>query len=180
MRDYEVTVIYDLALAEGEGHDAPVQRLTAMVRNVGGEVTAVDHWGRRRLAYPIRHKIDGDYVIARVRLDAASVRPLEHALRIDEQVFRFLVVRAEELPPLATKAATSTREAPLSVEESRVAPEPAADVPSEAAPEEAAPELAEAAEEPAASIEGDDTGEQPAGDDESGPQGEDPNPETAR
>lgn len=104
MREYEVTVVYDLALGESEGREAPVQRLTTMVENLGGEVTAVDHWGRRRLAYPIRHKIDGEYLIARVRLDPGKVRPLEHALRIDEQVYRFLVVRAEELPPLSVKA----------------------------------------------------------------------------
>lgn len=177
MRDYEVTVIYDLALVESEGRDAAVQRLTATVRNVGGEVTAVDHWGRRRLAYPVRHKVDGDYVIARIRLDAASVRPLEHALRIDEQVFRFLVVRADELPPLAAKAGASAREASSSGEGARHAPRATAVAEPEAISTETVPQPTES---PKASIEGDDSAEQPAGDDESGPQGEDPNLETAR
>ncbi len=168
MRDYEVTVIYDLALAESEGRYAPVQRLTSMVRNHGGEVTAVDHWGRRRLAYPIRHKIDGDYVVARVRLDPANVRPLEHALRIDEQVYRFLVVRAEELPPLAVKSA-----APAAHAEVAVAPPPA-ETPAEPLAEPAA-EATESAES-SASIEGDDAGESSEESGESGPEGEDPNP----
>lgn len=168
MRDYEVTVIYDLALAESEGRDAPVQRLTAMVRNHGGEVTAVDHWGRRRLAYPIRHKIDGDYVVARVRLDPANVRPLEHSLRIDEQVYRFLVVRAEELPPLTVKGAAPAAQpaaAPAAAEASPSAgaPEPASETPA-------------ADEEPSAHLEGDDSGEALEESEESGPEGEDPNP----
>lgn len=166
MRDYEVTVIYDLALAESEGRDAPVQRLTSMVRNYGGEVTAVDHWGRRRLAYPIRHKIDGDYVVARVRLDPTNVRPLEHALRIDEQVYRFLVVRAEELPPLTVKSAAPAAQADA----------PAA--PREAPAEPGAEPVAEAPDsaEPPASIEGDDAGESSEESGESGPEGEEPNP----
>lgn len=160
MREYEVTVVYDLALGESEGRDAPVQRLTTMVENLGGEVTAVDHWGRRRLAYPIRHEIDGDYLIARVRLDPAKVRPLEHALRIDEQVYRFLVVRAEELPPLSVKAPAAPPAA--------TRPPAPAEVSAPAPAESVAPEPLPGEEPPA-----DEAG---TTDDTSGADGEDPTP----
>ncbi len=144
MREYEVTVIFDLELSEREGKDAGVQRLQQHVANVGGRVTAVDHWGKRRLAYPIRHKIDGDYVIARVELEPDKVRPLEHLLRIDEQVYRFLVVRAEELPPLTPSApAEAERAAEPAAEETVASGDGAVEAASadaEAAPSDSAEE----------------------------------------
>jgi small subunit ribosomal protein S6 len=99
MREYELTVIYNLAVAEAGGHEASTQRLTATVEARGGKVTKVDRWGRRRMAYPIKRAIDGDYLITRVELPPLAVRELENALRIDEMVYRHLVVRADELPP---------------------------------------------------------------------------------
>lgn len=98
MREYELTVIYDLAVAEAGGQDAAPGLLSTLVEARGGSVLKIDHWGRRRMAYPIKRAIDGDYVVARVMLDPAAVNPLEAALRIDERVYRHLIVRADELP----------------------------------------------------------------------------------
>jgi small subunit ribosomal protein S6 len=98
MREYEVTVVYDLGVAEAGGQQAAVDRLSAAVAARGGELVRVDHWGRRRMAYPINGAIDGDYVISRVMLDPANVSALEASFRIDERVYRHLVVRADELP----------------------------------------------------------------------------------
>lgn len=99
MREYELTVIYDLAITEASGVDASVQALTTHVESRGGRMLRADRWGRRRMAYPINGAIDGDYIVSRVELDPAAVRPLQDALRIDERVYRHLVVRADELPP---------------------------------------------------------------------------------
>lgn len=137
MREYELTVVYDLAVAESGGPDASVAHLTAAVESRGGAVLKIDHWGRRRLAYPIGAAIDADYIVSRVNLDPASVSPLEAALGIDERVYRHLIVRADELP------------VPPPPREPRVQPvvaETSADIPVAAAP--AAP--AAAAEAPTA------------------------------
>ena len=48
MREYELTVIYDLTVAEGGGPDAAVTLLTNAVEARGGKLLKVDHWGRRR------------------------------------------------------------------------------------------------------------------------------------
>jgi small subunit ribosomal protein S6 len=99
LREYELTVIYDLAVSEAGGAGASIEALQAQVENRGGRIVQVDHWGRRRMAYPIRKGIDGDYLVARVELEPARVSELEAALAIDERVYRHLVVRADELPP---------------------------------------------------------------------------------
>jgi small subunit ribosomal protein S6 len=97
MREYELAVIYDLELAEAEGPEASVDRVKHAVEAAGGVVKEVDHWGRRRMAYPINKVIDGDFIISRIEVDPASVAMIEGALRIDERAFRTLVVRADEL-----------------------------------------------------------------------------------
>ena len=50
MREYELAVIYDLAVAEAGGADASVQHMTEVIEARGGKVLKVDHWGRRRMA----------------------------------------------------------------------------------------------------------------------------------
>lgn len=138
MREYELTVVYDLAVAEAGGPDAGPQRIASLVEGRGGKMLKVDHWGRRRMAYPIGKALDGDYVVTRVELDPSAVAPLEAALKIDEKVFRHLVVRADELP------------LPPPPREPRVPREPAAEAAPAAAPAEAAPAAAEAAPAPVA------------------------------
>jgi len=147
MREYELTVIYDLSVAEAGGPDAAVQQVTSLVEARGGKLLKTDHWGRRRMAYPINHEIDGDYVVSRVELDPAAVAPLEAALGINERVYRHLVVRADELPVPAPPR-EPRQPVPEAVEPVAAAPaEASAPAPAEApAPDEApAPAPAEAA-----------------------------------
>src|SRR5437868_5204483 len=98
MREYELTVVYDLAVAEAGGPDAGPDKLKTLIEARGGAVLNIDHWGRRRLAYPIGRAIDADYVVSRINFDPTGVSALEAALGIDEAVFRHLIVRADELP----------------------------------------------------------------------------------
>ena len=68
----------------------------AVSRSFGGEVVDVNHWGRRRLAYPIKRHFEGNYVVSQIRLDPGSVSDLEGGLRISEEILRHLVVQAGE------------------------------------------------------------------------------------
>jgi small subunit ribosomal protein S6 len=91
-------VVFDLAVAETGGADAGAEQLTRLVESRGGRVLKVDHWGRRRMAYPIRRALDGDYLLSRVELEPSAVSELESSLKINEKIYRHLVVRADELP----------------------------------------------------------------------------------
>lgn len=174
MREYELTVIYDLAVAEAGGPDAAVQQVTSLVEARGGKLLKADHWGRRRMAYPINHEIDGDYVVSRIELEPAAVAPLEAALGINERVYRHLVVRADELPVPAPPreprqpAPEAAEPAEPTAPTETAAPEPDASAPAEAsAPSEPPADVAEPAPVPDASPEpvADDAGaEAPASD----------------
>ena len=168
MREYELTVVYDLSVAEAGGPDAGPQRLTSLIEARGGKMLKVDHWGRRRLAYPINGKLDGDYIISRVDFDPAGVAALEAALGIDERVYRHLVVRADELPPpppprepREPRPAPGDATATAPAAPAAAAPAPAAEAPAEPAVAEA-PAPVETAQEAAPAPIADPAAEAPA------------------
>lgn len=145
MREYELAVVFDLSLAEADGQEAGPNVISTLVEARKGSVVKVDHWGRRRMAYPIKGMLDADYVISRVMLEPEQVRELETALKLNERVLRHLVVRADELP-----VPRQREEPPMPAPAAVVAGAPVAgaDAPAAAAAPEDAPEAvaAEAAE----------------------------------
>jgi small subunit ribosomal protein S6 len=76
-----------------------LDRLSQTVTSRGGEIVDVNHWGRRRLAYPIKRHLEGNYVVSQVKLDPETVPDLESNLRISEEVIRHMIVRADEEQP---------------------------------------------------------------------------------
>ncbi len=95
LREYEMVVI----LSPEIGDDVVGESLERLQQNIttrGGEVTDVNHWGRRRLAYPIKRHFEGNYVVSQIKLDPTQVPDLEGSLRISEEVIRHLIIRADE------------------------------------------------------------------------------------
>jgi len=144
LREYELTVVYDLAVQEAGGPDASVELLTTIIEARGGKLLKVDHWGRRRMAYPINRVIDGDYIVTRVEFEPSAVAPLEATLGIDERIFRHLIVRADELPlPLPPREPRQqpgfVAQAPAAAPAEAAVAEPAVEAP--AAPSEPVDEV---------------------------------------
>jgi small subunit ribosomal protein S6 len=95
LRDYELVVILTPEIADDVIGES-LERLSQQITGRGGEVVDVNHWGRRRLAYPIRRHLDGNYVVSQIKLDPSEVPNLESNLRISEEVIRHLIVKADE------------------------------------------------------------------------------------
>ncbi|MES4792494.1 MAG: 30S ribosomal protein S6 [Chloroflexota bacterium] len=146
MREYELTAVFDLSLIESSGPEASAERIKQLVESRGGKLLKIDHWGRRRLAYPIRHAIDADYIVTRFEADPAAVNDIEAALRIDEKIFRHLIVRADELP---TPPPPREPREPREPRTEAAAPAPEATQPEATEPEATEP-VAETSEAPAA------------------------------
>lgn len=91
MRDYELTIIFRPDIPE-EQSEATINRISEMITTRGGTVDETNIWGRRRLAYPIKHFNEGIYVLWRMKLDPAQVKGLDNQLRISEDVIRHLPV----------------------------------------------------------------------------------------
>jgi len=95
LRDYELVVVIDPEIDE-EKLSATLDRISQLVTTRGGEVIDVDRWGKRKLAYPIKRRSEGDYVITHFRLEPAQAAELEAGLRLSEEVLRHLLVRSED------------------------------------------------------------------------------------
>ncbi len=99
MRDYEIVYIFDSVL-DRSVIDQKLERFNQLATgNGGGEILAVEHWGKRQLAYPIKKHDNGYYVVVQFRTDPTNLPEFERAIKLDEQVLRHLVVLSEgELP----------------------------------------------------------------------------------
>lgn len=95
LRDYELVVILSPEIGDDVITES-IERLNQNISSRGGEVVETNHWGRRRLAYPISRHMEGNYVISQVKLDPSTVTGLESSLRISEEVIRHLIVKAGE------------------------------------------------------------------------------------
>ena len=92
MRDYELVYIISPELDE-EATAGVVERISQFVSNRGGEIVEVNQWGRRRLAYPIKHQVEGNYILAQLRMPPEVSRELESSFRVAEDILRHLLVR---------------------------------------------------------------------------------------
>ncbi len=106
MRDYEIVYVFDSAL-DRSIIDQKLERFSELATgNDGGEVVAVEHWGKRQLAYPIKKHDNGYYVVVQFRTSPKSLPEFERAIKLDEDVLRYLVVLSEgELPKLDSSPA---------------------------------------------------------------------------
>ncbi|MGD2152838.1 MAG: 30S ribosomal protein S6 [Gemmatimonadales bacterium] len=110
MRDYEIVYIFDSVLDRSD-IDQKLERFNQLATgNGGGEIVAVEHWGKRQLAYPIKKHDNGYYVVVQFRTDPTNLPEFERAIKLDEQVLRHLVVLSEgELPTPRSAAEASER-----------------------------------------------------------------------
>jgi small subunit ribosomal protein S6 len=94
LRDYELVVIVNPEVTD-DGVDGIIDNMSRLVSQKGGTVDDVERWGKRKLAYPIKHFLEGNYVLARCRFQPAVGKELEASLRISEEVLRHLLVRLD-------------------------------------------------------------------------------------
>ena len=106
MRAYEVVYIFDSQLTD-ESVQEKLDRYHEQLTSQGsGEVTAVDHWGRRQLAFPIRKQTNGYYVIVQCTVASEALPEFERLLKLDEELLRYLVVLHEGEPTAPMSIAT--------------------------------------------------------------------------
>src|SRR3989441_10802486 len=97
-RRYETVYIFDPALEEPAINEKLEKFHAQLTRDGKGTVANVAQWGKRTLAYPIKKKDSGSYVVAQFEAAASLLPEYERAVTLDEGVLRFLVVASEGLP----------------------------------------------------------------------------------
>jgi small subunit ribosomal protein S6 len=99
LRPYEVLVIVDPRPTDEEVA-ALLEQLGGQLKTLGAEVTKVDNWGKRRLAYDIRKQREGTYAVFEVSAEPSMVKEFERQVRLNENVLRFVSTRV----PIRKKA----------------------------------------------------------------------------
>ena len=95
MRNYELAYIADPDLDENS-LTALEEKVKGWIESAGGSVVKVDRWGKRRLAYTIKKRHDGQYVFVQAAMPNEAGAVVERNLRLTEQVLRFMITLQEE------------------------------------------------------------------------------------
>ena len=95
MNKYELTVVVS-AKIEDEERAAVVEKCKALIERFGGQVTNVDEWGKKKLAYEVQKIKEAFYYF--IQFDAEPTVPveIESRVRIMDNVIRYLCVRQDE------------------------------------------------------------------------------------
>lgn len=92
MPSYELVLIISPEVVDEEMPDF-MTKLSELVNKVGGSVDEVNQWGRRKLAYPIKRSMEGNYVLTKVKMKPALTKELEANLRLSGKILRHLLIR---------------------------------------------------------------------------------------
>ena len=113
---YEALYIVDMSKGEADCK-AVVEKFKTLIAD-NAEVTAVNEWGKRRLAYPINDNPEGYYVVVTFKSEPAFISEIERRFNIDETIMRYLVVKLDF--DAAVKAAAKATETEEAAEEAEV------------------------------------------------------------
>jgi small subunit ribosomal protein S6 len=91
LRRYETFVIIDPDISE-EQRSPIIERATDLISQENGLTVKVDEWGKRKLAYEIKKKPRGYYVLLDFCGNASIVDEMERFFRIDDRVMKYMTV----------------------------------------------------------------------------------------
>jgi small subunit ribosomal protein S6 len=92
MRFYETVFIMQPDFTESKVKEI-IERFKEGLIAQGGQVTQIEEWGMRELAYPLKKQGKGIYVVFQYRLEPSRVREFERQLKLSEDVMRYISVR---------------------------------------------------------------------------------------
>ncbi len=119
---------YELLLIITPDHDEnEAEALANQVKGIiegGGTLLKVDPWGKKRLAYPIRKRSEGYYVLYIFESAPSFVAQLNQSLHVIEAILRYMVVQYEDdIDKLKAELTTEAAESGESTSDDESAPD---------------------------------------------------------
>ena len=94
MSKYELAVVVSAKL-EDDARAEVIEKVKALVTRFGGNITDVDEWGKKRLAYEIQKKKEAYYYFIHFESETTTPGEIEERIRIMDGVIRYLCVKQE-------------------------------------------------------------------------------------
>jgi small subunit ribosomal protein S6 len=95
MNHYETVFIVTPVLSEEQIKEAVI-KFQEYLKNNGAEIVHEEHWGMRKLAYPIQKKSTGFYHLVEYKAEGTLIAELELVFKRDERIIRFLTVKLDK------------------------------------------------------------------------------------
>ena len=95
MNQYETVFIVTPVLSEDQMKEA-VKKFEDLLTKAGAEIVHEEHWGMRKLAYPIQKKSTGIYQLIEYKAEGNVIADYETELKRDERIMRFLTVKLDK------------------------------------------------------------------------------------
>lgn len=94
MNKYELAVVVSAKIEDDERAQV-IEKVKALVERFGGQISDVDEWGKKKLAYEIQKMKEGYYYFIQFEASTDVPAEIEQRLRIAEPVLRFLCVKQD-------------------------------------------------------------------------------------
>ena len=94
MNKYELAVVVN-AKIEDDARAAVIEKVQSYITRFGGQVSDVDEWGKKRLAYEIQKMREGYYYFIQFEAPTSAPAEIESRVRIMDSVLRYLIVKQE-------------------------------------------------------------------------------------
>ena len=95
MRIYEELFVVDPTASE-EDIDAVSNQIQGVIKDGGGTVDKADKWGKRKLAYRVKKRDEGFYILIQFSAMPELVKEVERRLRVHDLVLKYITVRIDE------------------------------------------------------------------------------------
>ena len=89
---YELLFVVSNRFTEDEAKIS-IAKVQKLITDADGQITANEYWGKKKLAYPIKHEAYGYYQLFEFDLERNALAKLDEKLRLDNEVVRFMVVK---------------------------------------------------------------------------------------
>ena len=96
MNHYELMVIYSPSLTEDEQRQQFTQ-VEELLNHENARMNWVDHWGKRKLAYPVKKQRQGFYDWFYFELDPGRISEIDRKLKMSEVILRFMIIKMEKI-----------------------------------------------------------------------------------
>ncbi len=102
MRKYELMLAINPQFEEEELASL-IEKVKKIISKEKGEVTNINKWGKRKLAYEIKDFTEAIYVVMKFNIDELSISEFERVLKLEEKIIRYLLILQKEEKPVKAK-----------------------------------------------------------------------------